>query len=931
MRWYHFFVAFILAFITVFCSHPKNAFAGINDNLVSYWKFDEGGAGTCAGNEDVCDSHGSNHGELVGTGGDNNLPQWSDTVKPALATANPYAMNFDGSDDRVTNIGDINFSSNAFSVTAWIRPEAWGASGDSYIHNLLCDETATDSTFCFRIGSKGLSAYNQRIALMIFSNTPNDYESASDLIGLTWTHVAVTFDGSNVLFYINGSLNRTQEANIVMNNGVEGFNIAASNTGERNYDGSIDELRVYDRAITVDEINELATNNPGVNTFLPADNAVDVGLTDNLVVTFDRNVQAIADKYITLKKTSDNSTIETITANDTDFVNVVDTIVTINPSTTFDYGTDYHVLIDTGAFTDFSANNYSGISDATVWNFTTPYSLTYTAGANGSISGSSPQVVNLGSSGTAITAIAAAHYHFVNWSDDSTDNPRADTNVNANISVTANFAIDTYTVAYLAGDHGSITGSASQTVNYGADASSVTATADSGFHFTNWSDSSTANPRTDYGIDTNISITANFAADDTNAPVISAVSSTPSSDSAVITWTTNEDSSSKVQYGLNTSYGFLTDETDTVTRVQSHSVTLTGLKSCARYYYRVLSKDATNNQSVSAQKSFNTTGCTASAITVGTESNFPVTGGTVQLINNLSTVQLDVPDNYAAETATFQINKLDVSQAPSSPEGKSIAANNFYDLIAVTESNEQLNTFDNSITFTVSYGSDTEDDFDEPTLDIYKYDGTTWIKKNCTLDTVNNTLTCSLTGFSTYAVLGQPKTPSSSSTTSTNNSTPSNSSCTSPKPLFISDLFEIRTTPTSAKLFFTPQADTSDFYISFSEDPNAEEHGEQVTLIREGVQSHTVYYLKPNTIYYAKVRGQNGCMSGDWSNILKFKTSSKTYYRYYSPKIISSSPKVIPTPTVLETRNIPSQPPQENVLPVTTPSPSKKCLLWWCW
>ncbi|MBI5731949.1 MAG: IPT/TIG domain-containing protein [Candidatus Magasanikbacteria bacterium] len=70
-----------------------------------------------------------------------------------------------------------------------------------------------------------------------------------------------------------------------------------------------------------------------------------------------------------------------------------------------------------------------------------PLTLTYTAGAHGSITGTSPQTVNYGDNGTAVTAVADAGYYFVNWSDTSTSNPRTDTNVTANISVTANFAI----------------------------------------------------------------------------------------------------------------------------------------------------------------------------------------------------------------------------------------------------------------------------------------------------------------------------------------------------------------------------------------------------------------------------------------------------------------------------------------------------------
>src|SRR5213594_4263265 len=116
------------------------------------------------------------------------------------------------------------------------------------------------------------------------------------------------------------------------------------------------------------------------------------------------------------------------------------------------------------------------------------YTLTYTAGANGSITGTSPQTVNHGSDGTAVTAVPNTGYHFVKWSDDSTANPRTDTNVTANISVTANFAINTYTLTYTAGAHGSITGTTPQTVNHGANGTAVTAVPSLGYHFVSWSD-----------------------------------------------------------------------------------------------------------------------------------------------------------------------------------------------------------------------------------------------------------------------------------------------------------------------------------------------------------------------------------------------------------------------------------------------------------
>ena len=100
---------------------------------------------------------------------------------------------------------------------------------------------------------------------------------------------------------------------------------------------------------------------------------------------------------------------------------------------------------------------------------TATYTLTYTARPNGSISGTSPQRVNSGSDGTAVTAVPDTGYDFVNWSDGSTANPRTDTNVIADITVTARFAVKTFTIAASAGTGGSISPSGYVKVDSGAD------------------------------------------------------------------------------------------------------------------------------------------------------------------------------------------------------------------------------------------------------------------------------------------------------------------------------------------------------------------------------------------------------------------------------------------------------------------------------
>ncbi len=143
------------------------------------------------------------------------------------------------------------------------------------------------------------------------------------------------------------------------------------------------------------------------------------------------------------------------------------------------------------------------------------YTLTYTAGAHGSIDGNSAQTVAAGSDGSPVTAVADGGYHFSKWSDGSTTNPRTDKNVQADLNVTANFEKDktSYTLTYSAGAHGSIDGSSPQTVAAGSDGSPVTAVADGGYHFSSWSDNSTQNPRTDKNVQSDLSVSASFLED----------------------------------------------------------------------------------------------------------------------------------------------------------------------------------------------------------------------------------------------------------------------------------------------------------------------------------------------------------------------------------------------------------------------------------
>ncbi len=71
------------------------------------------------------------------------------------------------------------------------------------------------------------------------------------------------------------------------------------------------------------------------------------------------------------------------------------------------------------------------------------FTLTYLAGAGGFLSGATSQSLTCNETGSEVTAVPDTGYHFVDWSDGSTQNPRSDGNLTADLTVTANFALNT--------------------------------------------------------------------------------------------------------------------------------------------------------------------------------------------------------------------------------------------------------------------------------------------------------------------------------------------------------------------------------------------------------------------------------------------------------------------------------------------------------
>lgn len=102
----------------------------------------------------------------------------------------------------------------------------------------------------------------------------------------------------------------------------------------------------------------------------PADNAINVAVGANLVLTFNETVKAGTGTIKIWR--ADGTLVRSIAATDTTQVTVVGKAVTINPLTDLSTaGVGYYVTVDAGAFKDRFNNAFAGIADATSFSFTT--------------------------------------------------------------------------------------------------------------------------------------------------------------------------------------------------------------------------------------------------------------------------------------------------------------------------------------------------------------------------------------------------------------------------------------------------------------------------------------------------------------------------------------------------------------------------------
>jgi hypothetical protein len=203
--------------------------APASSGLVAAYNFNAGSGAT------LSDSSGSNNPGTI--------------VEATWTTAGKFggALNFDGVNDlvNINNSTSLNLTT-AYTVEAWVRPSNIGG-----WRNILMKEIPGNQSYSL-YASDGPNAPAATYANVISEVSAS---GGGTLPLNTWTHVAGTYGGGSVKLYINGVLVSTKPLTGTLRTSTRPLRIGGNLIWTDEYfAGQIDEVRVYNRALTQAEI-----------------------------------------------------------------------------------------------------------------------------------------------------------------------------------------------------------------------------------------------------------------------------------------------------------------------------------------------------------------------------------------------------------------------------------------------------------------------------------------------------------------------------------------------------------------------------------------------------------------------------------------------------------------------------------------------------
>ena len=179
-------------------------------------------------------------------------------------TAQQNSLLFDGVDDKVTVPVNAAFNSaNTLTLEAWINATAWKP--QVYQGTIIGKDATNQSGYVLRCGANGLVSFNVGNSGGVWTEVTSTILMQANI----WNHVAGVFDNGTMTIYINGNFAGSTTSNPIAASAL-GLVIGDSpGYPGRVFNGLIDEVRVWNVARTLAQIQyndtvDLPNNEPGL-------------------------------------------------------------------------------------------------------------------------------------------------------------------------------------------------------------------------------------------------------------------------------------------------------------------------------------------------------------------------------------------------------------------------------------------------------------------------------------------------------------------------------------------------------------------------------------------------------------------------------------------------------------------------------------------
>ena len=221
-------------------------YIGLNEGLVGFWSFDGPDMSQSTNNVWAFDRSGQ---------GNNGVLKNMATSTARKAGKIGQALDFDGVDD-YADIGTFDVSGSGITIAAWVKADSFSSAIDT---RFISKANSTDAQdHYWMLGQTNSGGDKLRFRLKAGGSTQTLIASSGDLPINTWFHAIATYDGSTMRLYKDGiEVGSVAKSGTIDTDTTIPANIGRNPDGSNHMDGAMDDVRIYNRALTVSDIQAL--------------------------------------------------------------------------------------------------------------------------------------------------------------------------------------------------------------------------------------------------------------------------------------------------------------------------------------------------------------------------------------------------------------------------------------------------------------------------------------------------------------------------------------------------------------------------------------------------------------------------------------------------------------------------------------------------